>query len=277
MMVKRLVFKILVCLLSLPAVAQYSEVGLFAGGSNFIGDVGHYGFHLPTGYAFGGLYKYNFDEHWALRVQINYGHITNSDSTSNLDDRVQRNLHFKSDILEIGLLAEFNFLEVKPGTKKNHSPYIMGGVGLFSFNPRAEFQGTLFELQPLGTEGQGTSANSDVPYSRASAFFLFGFGYKFAISRSATLGIETTFRRTFTDYLDDVGGQYVDPQVLIEENENGALAAALADRNLVPADRIGLDRGNPQNTDWYIFTGVTVQFKFDELYERCASFVGRRR
>ena len=107
----------------------------------------------------------------------------------------------------------------------------------------------------------------------ASTFFVFGLGYKFSIGEFTSIAIESNFRSTRTDYLDDVSGYYADPEII--EEENGPVAAALSDRSILGGDKENLLRGNPQNNDWYIFTGITLQFKFGELYEKCASFVGR--
>ncbi len=273
MKIKQLIFKILLAVFWLPASGQYTEIGFFGGGSHFIGDVGDYGLHLPKGYAFGGFVRYNLNERWSFRLQANYGTVANEDSTSGFGYRLNRNLHFSSTILEGSLMAEFNFLEFEPGTKHNHTPYVMAGFGIFKFNPKASYQGEEYELQPLGTEGQGTRANSEGPYPLASSFMIFGMGYKFAIGEFTSIGIESTFRSTRTDYLDDVSGYYADPEII--EAENGPVAAALSDRSILEGDKENLYRGNPQNNDWYIFTGLTLQFKFGDLYEKCASFVGK--
>lgn len=266
------IFKILSLLTVFGAKAQYSEIGFFAGGTHFIGDVGIYHIHLPQDYAFGGFFQYNIDRHWAIRGQVNYGRIRNADSMSILDNRVNRNLSFHSPILEGSLMMRFNFLEYEPGTSHWHTPYILGGGGIFSFEPRAEYQGETYELRTLGTEGQRSPASNQGFYPEASAFFIFGMGYKWAIGDYTSLSVETTFRRTRTDYLDDVSGSYADPAVI--EETHGPIAAALSDRSIIGADKSGIYRGNPQNNDWYIFTGLTLQFKFGDLYEKCASFVG---
>ncbi len=73
--------------------------------------------------------------------------------------------------------------------------------------------------------------------------------------------------------MDDVSGLYADPVVI--EEARGSVAAALSDRSLSNSDKREHYRGNPQTNDWYVFTGVTLQFKFGELYEKCASFVGQ--
>ena len=270
-MVNRLIFSILIVISATFAKAQSFEVGFFGGGSHFIGDVGNYSLHLPTGYAGGVFVRYNFNRHWALRLHGNYGFITNGDSLSNLEYRVNRNLSFESEIWEGGLTAEFNFLPYEMGTKYSHTPFVLGGLGVFSFNPKANYQGELYELRPLGTEGQQTSVNSDPFYGESASFFMFGLGYKWSIGEFTSIGLETTFRSTFTDYLDDVSGFYPEPGVVLEER--GEVAAALSDRSLSESNKQDILRGNPQNNDWYIFTGVTLQFGFDELYEKCTSFV----
>lgn len=267
MKIKLFIIKILSLFLGLSASAQYSEIGVFAGGSHFIGDVGNYNIHIPQGYAFGGFYRYVLNDRWSFRAQVNYGYIANADSISSIGFRTNRNLHFRSHILEGSLMAEFNFLRFKPGTRHDHTTYLLGGFGIFSFNPKAVYQGTEYELQSFNTEGQGLSGNG-APYAKASSFFVFGIGHKWGLGRFTTIGIESTVRRTRTDFLDDVSGFYADPDDL--EDAYGPISAALSDRSLLPGDKENLLRGDPDNNDWYIFTGVTMQFKFGELLEKCA-------
>ncbi len=268
---KLLISQILILFFAFAGSAQYSEIGVYGGATNVIGDVGQYGLHIPKGYAFGGFYRYNINEHYALRASVNYGFIQNDDAESSFENRIERNLSFQSQILEASALLEFNFFEFRPGTKKNHTPYIFAGIGIFSFNPKTEFEGNLIELRPLGTEGQGTSASNVGFYPEAASFFAFGGGYKWAIGNFTSIGVEMMVHRSSTDYLDDVSGQYVDPTVLIEER--GELAAALADRSLSQFDKTNVFRGNPNTTDWYFFTGITLQVKFGEFYEKCSKFV----
>lgn len=270
-MLKALSFKILLLFLPFAGMAQWAEVGLFAGGSNFIGDVGNYGIHLPQGYAGGAFFRYNFNRHWSVRAGGNYGFIKADDAMSGRDWRNNRNLSFQSEIWEAYAVAEFNYFEFEPGSPYWHTPYLVGGFGLFWFNPKAELNGDLYELQPLGTEGQGTEINPNAPYALASSYFCFGMGYKFAINRLTTISVESTFRHTNTDYLDDVSGLYPNQERL--EQLSGELTARFSDRSLTDGDKEFMQRGNPDNTDWYIFTGITLQIKFEEIYEKCANFV----
>lgn len=262
---------IILVLLSSLGRAQYTELGLFAGGSQFLGDVGPYRADLPQGYAGGMLFRQNFNRHWSLRLSGNYGLIQADDARSSFAERQERNLSFRSEIWEASLVAEFNFLPFEPGTKMNHSPYINAGFGVFSFDPEAQLDGTWHTLRDLRTEGQGTSFSNQAPYAEASSFFIFSLGYKVSLGRYTSLALETSFRSTYTDYLDDVSGLYADPEILREEVSE--LSALLADRSLSMGTKEDILRGNPNNQDWYIFTGFSLQFKFKDLYEKCAKFI----
>lgn len=270
MKIKILIFSLLVLFGVTSLRAQYHQIGIFGGGSNFAGDVGPNVPDIPRGYAMGAFYRLNFNRHWAMRGQFNYGKIKADDQYSNVSFRKLRDLSFQSTIWEASLMMEFNFFEYEPGTKLNHTPFLVGGWGLFWFEPKTEYQGSLIALQPLGTEGQGTSANPDPKYAQASSFMIFGLGYRFAVSRDFSIGIEATFRSTNTDYLDDVSGTFADPDIILEEN--GEAAAALSNRFRNPDEWVGRLRGDPSGDDWYVFTGFTLEYKIDSFYEKCAKF-----
>ena len=79
--------------------------------------------------------------------------------------KVKRNLSFKSSIIEIGPIIEVNFFPYKLGQAdtelaKFGTPYFFAGITYMRMNPKAEYEGEWIELQPLGTEGQGTSQNN---------------------------------------------------------------------------------------------------------------------
>ena len=80
-------------------------------------------------------------------------------------------------------------------------------------------------------------------------------------------------RKTFTNYLDDVGGKYVDPTKLAEYK--GSLAAILSNRTdptkypNAYTDNIGKLRGNPDHTDWYFYYGLVLSFKLKQKPKEC--------
>jgi hypothetical protein len=63
---------------------------------------------------------------------------------------------------------------------------------------------------------------------------------------------------------------------------HGAIAAELSDRSLVspiPATTIypGKQRGNPEDNDWYLFSGITLYVRLNSLVkDSCLPFKSRR-
>ena len=255
--------------LSFPILlsAQSLEVGLLFGASGYQGDiasstnVGSFSDLHPSFGIFGRLNKNRF---MSYRVGFTYGVISASDANSEDEDRRNRNLNFRSKIMELSLTGEFNFL----GRDRRLSPYIFGGVAIFNFNPQAEYQGRRVDLQPLGTEGQGIE-NFPGRYSRVQLSIPLGAGLKFAINDRINLGVEFGLRKTFTDYLDDISGDYVNYNELLAGN--GQLAADLSNRTgeLLGTDPVqlatGTQRGNPDSKDWYFISGLTLSYSlFDD-------------
>jgi hypothetical protein len=47
--------------------AQFHEVGVFLGGSNYVGDVGSHRYLDPNAFAYGVVYKWNVTDRYSLR------------------------------------------------------------------------------------------------------------------------------------------------------------------------------------------------------------------
>lgn len=249
-----------------------NEIGVFAGGTNFIGDVGNYGIHIPKGYVVGANYRHQFNSRYSIRAAFNFGTIANDDALSSMESRQFRNLSFKSNLYEGSVIGEVTFFKYRPGSRRySHTPYLFGGVALTWFNPKAQLNGEWYELQPLGTEGQLTSANPVNFYPKATWAIPFGLGYRFNLGNTTSIAIETGFRRTFSDYLDDVSGNYVDPNLI--EAEHGTIAAQLSNRSGRAQELVGYARGNSATDDWYVFTGIHLYFEISPFVEKCANFL----
>lgn len=238
-------------------------------GKGFIKDLNGQQFNFSGGIYAGALYKQTIGG----RLEATFGRVSASDKILNGDQsvaksRYQRNLHFRSSISEVALLAEFHPLTLFQSLAKEaprFSPYITGGVGVFSFNPEAYINGNWVALQPLHTEGQGFPQYPDRrPYRLTQVNFPLGIGVKYEISALLNARVEIMHRILQTDYLDDVSRQYIDPALFSENLSHGAaeLAAQLADRRqeLDPSivTREGGIRGDPKHNDAYF----TIQFKF---------------
>ena len=250
-------------LIQFNGISQYTEAGIFGGVSNYIGDLAPKFMEVKEyAPAFGAFGRHNFTGHFSVKLHFYKGVLQGSDSHSQITKGNRtRNLSFRSDIYELGLQVEYNFLDYN-AVIANHltTPYIFAGVAGFYFNPQAQYDRQWFDLQPLGTEGQGLEGYAK-PYQKYSIGIPMGIGVKFNLTHSVNIGLETGMRKTFTDYIDDVSTTYPDLQVLSEEK--GGFAAALSYRTpeydpKLATDPTGLERGNSKIKDWYFFGGVTV-------------------
>lgn len=265
------------------ASAQRSEFGALGGCTFYLGDLNQARLFKDVHPAGGFMFRYNITPRWAVKADFLFGKISSSDVGT---DHTLRNLSFSSPLTEFSAEAELNFMKLYNQTGKNRfSPYIFAGITLFSFNPRAELNGVSYDLQSLGTEGQGLEGGPDKRYSLTSVAIPFGIGVKFTMGRHFSIGAEWGFRYTFSDYLDDVSGLYYDNEVL--RAERGDVVGDLADRTMelidpttglnFPANTAGTQRGNVTNNDLYSFVGVFFTVKFGNEDHTCDMKLPRHR
>jgi hypothetical protein len=109
------------------------------------------------------------------------------------------------------------------------TPYFFYEIAYFKMNPTGEMNGEDYSLQALGTEGQGQASMIKTLINSISFLFRLELGLKFNLRARLAVSYEYGIRKTFTDYLDDVSGSYVDPDLLAAYN--GSLAAEFSDRS----------------------------------------------
>lgn len=246
--------------------AQTFELGVFAGTSAYNGDLTHTLIDLHELHpAFGIEAALPLNSHFAIKAQANALKISGDDANSNKPAFLARNLNFSSSLLETGLMFDFFILGFNPEQKSYFSPFISIGAMLFHFNPKTEYDGVIYELQPLGTEGQGTSAFPDrKPYKLTQISIPISVGIKYAFSTKMYISFAFTGNKTFTDYLDDVSKTYVEESTLI--SENGIMAFELSNRtdeylNSEPLPyNTSHKRGNSSISDWYGSFGITLSY-----------------
>src|ERR1051326_5276881 len=252
---------------------RYQEFGIFLGASYYIGELNHVQLGPLTQPAGGVVYRYNFNPRFDIKANMLFGSVRGDDSQSGIPSQVTRNLSFKSPITELAAELEFNFLEYKLGSSKTpFTPYVFAGVAGFHFNPQGQIGDNFYNLQPLGTEGQGTPLNSDKRYRLTQISLPFGIGIKASISRMIGVSVEWGWRKTFTDYLDDCSKVYVDPTVLA--SYYGPSSAYFSDPS-VNTDHnanIGKQRGDSSTKDWYSFAGIMLTFKLRAREMKCYSY-----
>jgi hypothetical protein len=222
------------------------------GGTDFIGNDGIFDVDLrATRPAIGVGYNFNVGS-IALGTNLLYTHLYGDDAFTIQEFQRERNLSVRTNLLEWNLMMEW-----RPFSRSYDLSrfYLTAGVAGIYYNPKAAYNDEWVELRPLGTEGQ-YFLDGSAPYSEIDWVIPFGAGYKFRLSRSTSLVLELTARKTFTDYLDDVSTVYADP-VLLEQN-NGELARILADRS-ANGREIGSERGNPESDDMYVLLGFKLE------------------
>lgn len=282
-----------------------NELAVGFGASNFLGELGGRDriaspFLLDlefsmTNFASHLDYRYYLSRKTALRLSGFYGQISGDDKLTQEPFRNNRNLHFKSLILEGSLIFEYYFpfdkdyhrygLRTKYKKKKYgggrllgikakyRAFYIFGGIGGFYFNPKAQLPtGEWLELKPLSTEGQGLPGGI-APYSNYSVAFPVGFGYKHGFSKQFGVLIELGYRFTLTDYIDDVSDVYYDNAQIAAAKGPEAAYLANPTNNSIPTwtdgaytydpTGTGMQRGDPTDRDGYMFATIGIYYKFE--------------
>lgn len=236
------------------------EMGVMGGGSYYIGDLNqgkHFSHSKP---AFGAIVRYNLSTRASLRFTGTYGTVWGNDARSNDPYEVNRNLNFQSKIYELAFGVEIDVFKYRINDMKYPiSPYFFYEIAYFRMDPKTEFDGNEISLQTLGTEGQGTGLSSKRQYGLNQISLPVGIGVKINLAKRVAISFEYGVRKTFTDYLDDVSGNYVDPDLL--RAENGPIAGSLSNPSLDGVNRTGFNRGNSESKDWYVFYGAMITFK----------------
>ena len=257
------------CISTTESNAQYQpnqEFGILGGAGYYIGDMNST--HFNNSRIAGGItYRKNFDRRFSFKSSALYTNVYADDKNSNDAIKENRNLHFKSDIIELSGQIEFNFLPYETGNSLySWTPFIFTGVSIFNYNPKAEASdGQWYNLQELGTEGQGTTSFQDrKKYSLTQLSIPFGGGVKIGVSDNFNIIFEYGLRKTFTDYIDDVSTTYAG---IPSEFTN--IAIELADQSIDGPQLPGIARGDETNKDWYSFSGITLSFRLQGNTKGC--------
>jgi len=208
-MMKKIVIILFFFCCSGPILSQINEVGIFGGGSNYIGDIGRTNYIYPNSYAVGAIYKWNMHPNFSLRANYTYSKIVGDDAQSNNSFRKTRGLSFSNDIHELVAGIEYHFFKYNLSkTGHTNTPYLFVEAGAVNY----------------GT-AEGRTFNYAMP---------FGAGFKTILAPSIGIGFEVGFRYTFKDNIDGYPYDPDSPNVQI----------------------------NPNNNDWYVFSGITLVFAF---------------
>ena len=219
-MLKRILFFAFIIFVCSPAFAQkkgrgaeYYSFGVNGIGSYFFGDVSS---NIKTiRWGFGLQYLTKITSHIAFTADANYIRlVADDDLVSSVKRRRTsnayiRNLHIRNDVIEVGIHGRYEFLPTFDyfTKRKKINGFVTLGLGLLYTNPQAkDSSGNWRNLRPMHTENKS--------YAAFTAYIPVSLGLQYKISNHFDLEFEFGYRFTFTDYLDDVKGTYVDPSTL---------------------------------------------------------------
>ncbi|GAA3947360.1 DUF6089 family protein [Hymenobacter algoricola] len=260
---------------------QYNSVGISLNAMNYFGDIVPKASIPSLRFAatrpnIGLSATHRFTPRISARVALSYGRITGDDNKAadrNDGDarfRYHRNMNFRNDIFEGSAVGIFDLIANRNNYIKRPDfvPYVFAGVAVFHHNPKGYAgelkgvenaagvsSGTYYNLQPLQTEG--------VSYSLTQVSIPFGGGVRYKLNKSFDIGLEIGWRKTFTDYLDDVSGVYLSDAQLGTSGPKAFFGKGITrndDGTYVNFNSAGEMRGKGNEDDWYIVTGLHLNY-----------------
>ncbi len=209
-------------LIGTNTIAQtYSELGVYGGSSFYMGDINPNSLFYNSKLALGGVFRYNFDTRYALRANVLFSDLSAADIDFNNQHQQKRNKSFATEIIDMSLQLEFNFQPFwvpKKSKTKKITPYITAGIGYLASN--------------------STKGGITIPM---------GLGTKFVLGKKLTLTTEWSFRKTFTDALDNLD----DPNNMEKRN-------------------------SLHNNDWASFCGIIISYRIFSNDSECHSYGNKK-
>ncbi|CAM1360887.1 Outer membrane protein beta-barrel domain-containing protein [Tenacibaculum sediminilitoris] len=187
---RRLILLILLACVVTPLQSQTHEVGFFAGGSNYVGDIGRTNYIYPNKISGGVIYKYNLNPRIALRGTYTYIPVSGNDEDADNSFRKNRprgQFSFSNTIHEFAAGVEFNFFEYNINDyRTTFTPYIMAEVAAFNYK-----------------SPEPSSSNNTILLKNTFSYTLpVGIGIKGRLADNFAIAFETGVRFTFVDDID---------------------------------------------------------------------------
>jgi hypothetical protein len=253
------------------------DFGVTASGANYLGDIGGKAGTrrdfiadiklAKTRWNFGGFIRYKWRPRLSLKLALDYLRLEGDDKLSTNPGRRFRNFNFRNDIYDLGFTGEYFFYENNDlgntyRYRNGFRAYIFAGVGAFYSNPKTLYQGSWVALQPYASEGY--------QYRHLVMNIPMGVGFYFTFNKKHRIGFEVNYRKTFTDYIDDISGNYPDKPsdpyeqgLILRTPELKTTDPQLVAENPGVADSHnwgGYKRGDSKHKDAYITAGFSYAY-----------------
>ena len=181
-MKKSLFIALILLLAVLPVTAQQYkyEAGPTLGMTGYLGEGNNGNLFKHPSFTVGGIFRYIHNSRWAFKANLNYANIRGDSKYDETQYPDGANYKFTSNLIDLGLTAEFNFLNFGRGPQykklKPISPYMVVGVGF------------VFAI----CDG----------HNQASFTIPFGIGVKYKFKEKMNVAFEFTMRKEFSDRID---------------------------------------------------------------------------
>ncbi|MFC4232882.1 DUF6089 family protein [Parasediminibacterium paludis] len=258
---KKTVFIIIILvnlLISFATFSQRLKVHTAVGASAYVGDLQKSeAFLVEPRAAFTVGATYDITPFIRLRSDLSFMGIKGDDKLNKSTYDKIRNLNFKSNIWELAILGEFDVINLFLQRETRFTPYFFGGPGIFHFKPTTiDRHGNKVSLRDVGTEGQllGNSAYDYRKYSLLQLNFQIGGGFRIQVNDNLSLGMEVSYRKLNTDYIDDVHAKpFVDPAEFLAKGQIEAMQLSFRGDELgySLSDIAAVGRGTGKIQDYY--------------------------
>jgi hypothetical protein len=167
--------------------SQINELGVYIGGSNFIGDVGATNYISPNQLAFGAVYRWNRSTRHSYRASLIFTDLKGSDLKSDDPRREQRSYNFNNKIIEASVGMELTFFDFDLHSgEKLATPYLYSGITVANYDDN-------YFLNGIQTIENSSSWAFGIPMA---------VGFKTTFIDNFVLSFEVGARYTFTDAID---------------------------------------------------------------------------
>lgn len=201
---KRLLVLFMVGFFAMETLGQQSvDVGILGGAGTYFGDMTKMEMSKSVNPAYGGFLRFNFNPRYALRFNVINSNIGAQGEFES------KPWDFSKNVLDISLHFEFNYLKYIVGDKETPwSTYLFGGVGMQTYTYDRN------DVKLNGLVDPTYFANADYSGSVIAPTIPFGLGFKFNLSKRWGVALESGFRKSFSDKLDDLDDplSYLDSQ-----------------------------------------------------------------
>ena len=202
--------------------------------------------------------QYRFNDRWSFRGDLGHVWLEGSDQFS---ENPERNLSFSTDLYELNAAAVFDILSYNKMYRRRHliTPYALIGFGAFHYNPKATLDdGKTYSLRNYQTEG--------IKYGGISFSGQLGGGLRVKLSPHLDLSLEANYKKTFTDYLDDVSTVYPSDIASWTDPVRQQLSSRYTDKSY---DEVAeKQRGNSDKKDGYVLLGFKVDYTLKVTNQR---------